>query len=181
MADCRGDSGRGTDMDVRNDCRAFRAQLVVPEHRQLFDYWLECCAGKPMPCRADINPSRMARLLPGISLINVASDLCKSTVRLAGTRLREIHDREITGQTIEALDWGDKRDYWLTAYRRTAEEGVPTQGVLKGPRLQKEHLVQYWLRLPLGKSDGNGQAEMILGHDYFAHVAEQQSRTVHNA
>jgi len=44
---------------------------------------------------------------------------------------------------------------------------LPTQGVLKGPRLHKDHLVQYWLRLPLGPV-GASRAQMILGHDHFA-------------
>ena len=167
-------------MTFREDFSAFRAQLVVPEHRQLFDYWLECCSGQEMPCRSDINPCKVPRLLPGISLISVAEDLMSSTIRLAGTRLREIHDREITGQTMGELDWGNKRDYWMAAYRRTAEQGVPTQGVLKGPRVHKEHLVQYWLRLPLS-SKRCGPAEMILGHDYFAPAAEHGLRALQSA
>ncbi len=159
-------------MKNNRDWSAFRAQLVVPEHRQLFDYWLQRCGGRTMPCRSDIQPQHIARLLPGIMLVNVADELAQSTVRLAGTRLREIHDREITGQTIDSLDWGDKRDYWLAAYRRTVEESEPTQGVLRGPRVNKEHLVQYWLRLPLSVDDGAGP-QMVLGHDYFMPAAEQ--------
>jgi len=154
-------------MKLANEHAAFRAQLIVPEHRQLFDYWLECCAGRTMPTRADINPSRMAKLLPGISIVNVTDNLLESKFRLAGTRLREVHGREITGHTIASLDLGEKRDYWLAAYRRAVEECLPTQGLLKGPRLYKDHLVQYWLRLPLGRSDGS-RAEMILGHDHFS-------------
>jgi PAS domain len=159
-------------MNRTSDGGAFRAQLVVPEHRQLFDYWLHCCGGRRVPCRGDIKPSQIPRLLPGISLIDVAEDLAKSTVRLAGTRLREIHDREITGLTVEALEWGNKHEYWLAAYRRTVEQGEPTQGVLKGPRVQKDHMVQYWLRLPISR-EGNGSVDMVLGHDFFAPAAEQ--------
>jgi len=162
-------------MKNKAECSAFRAQLVVPEHRQLFDYWLECCAGRAMPSRSDIKPNLMVKLLPGISLIDVAENLGASTVRLAGTRLREIHDREITGQTIESLDWGEKRDYWLAAYRRTVEHSEPTQGVLKGPRVQKEHMVQYWLRLPLSCGE-IGRANMVLGHDYFVPATMQHTR-----
>jgi hypothetical protein len=157
------------------ECGAFRAQLVVPEHRQLFDYWLECCAGRNMPCRNDLLPAKMVKLLPGICLIDVSEDLGASTVRLAGTRLREIHDREITGQTIESLDWGEKRDYWLAAYRRTVEQALPTQGVLKGPRVHKEHMVQYWLRLPLSRVD-DGRASMVLGYDYFVPATLHHAR-----
>ena len=167
-------------MKSGDEYSAFRAQLIVPEHKQLFDYWLECCAGRAMPCRSDISPSRMAKLLPGISLINVAENVMHSTYRLAGTRLREIHDREITGQTIEALELGEKRDYWLAAYRRTAHERIPTQGILKGPRLHKDHLVQYWLRLPLGGME-SCRAEMILGHDHFSAMAVTEPRHLQSA
>ena len=75
-------------MKDRADCNAFRAQLVVPEHRQLFDYWVECCAGRAMPSRGDIAPAKIVKLLPGISLIDISEELGASRVRLAGTRLR---------------------------------------------------------------------------------------------
>jgi hypothetical protein len=91
-------------------------------------------------------------------------------IRLAGTRLREIYDREITGLSIEDLDWGDKHDYWIAAYRRTIEEGKPTQGVVRGPRTHKEHLVQYWLKLPLAAE--NGEVCMLLCYDYFQSASD---------
>jgi hypothetical protein len=45
---------------------------------------------------------------------------------------------------------------------------------LKGPRVHKEHMVQYWLRLPLSRG-AEGQASMVLGYDYFVPA------TVHHA
>lgn len=145
---------------------AFRAQLVVPEQRQLYDYWLSCGGNRPMPGRSDINPAHIPRLLPFVSLIEVADDVERSRVRLAGTRLRDVFDREITGLTISDLDLGPKRDYWLAAYRHTVFDGKPTQGIVRGPRVNKEHLVQYWLRLPLASASGGG-VNMVLGLDYF--------------
>jgi hypothetical protein len=41
----------------------------------------------------------------------------------------------------------------------------PAQGVVRGPRLDKNHLVQFWLRLPL-LHDG-APAAMILCYDTF--------------
>lgn len=154
------------------DASAFRAQLIVPEQRQLYDYWLKAAAGRKMPMRADINPAAIPRILPGLSLIDVNSDFGKCRVRLAGTKLREIYDREITGQYIEDLDWGDKRDYWLASYNRAIESGLPTQGVLKGPRNHKEHLVQYWLKLPLADAAGTKVA-MLLCYDNFVPATER--------
>ena len=154
---------------------AFRAQLVVPEQRQLYDYWLDCAAGNQMPERGDICPAQIPRLLPYLSLIDVEPDLPRSRVRLAGTRLRDVYDREITGLCIDELDLGGKREYWLAAYRHTVVDGSPTQGIVRGPRVDKEHLVQYWIRLPLARSSGDGVA-MVLGLDYFLSVVDDERR-----
>ena len=156
----------------KTDASAFRAQLVVPEQRQLYDYWLDKACGRKMPTRADIQPTQIPRILPAISLVDIDQELGKSRIRLAGTRLREIYDREITGMCIEDLDWGDKRDYWLASYRRTVEEGVPTQGIVRGPRQHKEHVVQYWLKLPLSTLDG-GEIKILLCFDYFMSASER--------
>jgi hypothetical protein len=154
------------------DGSAFRAQLIVPEQRQLYDYWMKAASGRRMPTRADINPCAIPRILPGLSLIDVSSDIDHCRVRLAGTKLREIYDREITGQLIVDMDWGDKRDYWIASYRRAIESALPTQGVLKGPRNHKEHLVQYWLKLPLADATGSHVA-MLLCYDSFVPASER--------
>jgi hypothetical protein len=148
---------------------AFRAQLVLPEQRQLYDYWLGKSGGRRMPERSDVKPFDIPRLLPNISLIEVGSTSGRYRVRLAGTRLRDIFDREITGLCFGEIDWGDKHDYWLSALDWTVKEEKPTQGVVTGPRLHKEHLVQYWMKLPLGTDDG---VNMILCWDYCKSVAE---------
>ncbi len=63
--------------------------------------------------------------MPFVSLIDVERDIEKSRVRLAGTRLRDVYDREITGLRLEELDLGSKRDYWMAAYRHTIHDGKP--------------------------------------------------------
>jgi hypothetical protein len=158
---------------------AFRAQLAIPEQRQLYDYWLKRAAGRAMPTRADLSPADFPTLLPSISLMDVETGSGRLRVRLAGTRLRDIYDREITGLHLDDFDLGDKHDYWMAAYHRVIETGRPAQGVVRGPRVNKDHLVQFWLRLPLGQTaDG---VSMILCHDDFVsavdvpdHLAEPQ-------
>lgn len=146
----------------------------MPELRQLYDYWLERCAGRVMPHRKDIHPSHFPRLLPGISLLEARGDEGRCCIRLAGTRLREIYDREITGLYVDELDWGDKRDYWLATYDRALNEAKPVQGVLRAPRHNKEHLVQHWLRLPLAL-DETGRPRMLLSLDCFMAVNSYSS------
>jgi hypothetical protein len=162
----------------RTDRMAIRAQLMLPEQRQLFDYWYDRLSDSSLPLRADINPVHFPRLLPGVSLIDVASDISQSRIRLAGTRLREIYDREITGLKIDQIGWGDRHDYWMTAYQHTVSKCMPTQGILRGPVVHKEHLVQYWMKLPLTKSGGNS-VDMVLCLDCFVRapleIAEEKT------
>ncbi len=149
---------------------AFRTQLVVPEQRELYDYWLEKAGVRAMPSRQDINPVDFPRLLPQISLIDVDQAAKRFRVRLAGTRLREIYDREITGCYLDTLDWGAMADYWVSAYDRVVEASKPAQGMVRGPRESKDHLVQFWLRLPL--ADDGEKVNMILCYDAFVASAE---------
>ncbi len=154
---------------------AFRTQLILPEQRQLYDYWLERTRGQQLPRRNDINPAHFPRLLPGICLIDVARDVSDSSVRLAGTRLRDVYEREITGLKISELDWGEKRDYWLNAFRHTIENRTPTQGVVRGPKMHKDHVVQYWLKLPLCTT--GDAVSMLLCLNCFLPVTEDSAVT----
>ncbi len=148
---------------------AFRAQLIVPEQRQLFDDWLERCVEGRLPVRGEIRPAHFPRLLPFISLIDcIAPESFK--VRLAGTRLREVYDCEITGLDVACLDCGDDQSYWLNTYKQIFATRAPAQGVVRAPQKSKDHLVQFWLRLPL--ADATGAVNMILAHDSFVPAME---------
>src|SRR5688500_940716 len=128
---------------------AFRAQLVIREQRELFDYWRACAKGHAMPSRASINPAAIPALLPGISILEAGRQPDQVIYRLAGTRLRDIFGREVTGKSVFDLEFGEKRSYWLAVYRKVIEERVPMQGAIKGPVADRDHVVLFWMRLPL--------------------------------
>ncbi len=44
---------------------------------------------------------------------------------------------------------------------------------MRGPRLHKEHLVQYWLKLPLATV--NNEVGMLLCYDYFQSASDDLS------
>ncbi len=155
---------------MRGSELAFRAQLVIPEQLELYDYWLNKGGGRQMPRRADIHPGHIPRLLPQVSLIDVEKDPPRYRVRLAGTRLYDVYGREITGIYVEDLEWGDKAGYWTAAYRRVSDAARPAQGIVRTPLAGKDHLVQFWLRLPL--SDDGRSVTMILSHDAFIPVGK---------
>jgi hypothetical protein len=149
---------------------AFRAQLVIAEQCQLFDYWLERAAGAPMPARRDIRPGDIPHLLPNISLIEIHRSPygCDSVWPGRGS-----------GTSMIARSPGS---IWTTSTgvdrptigaRRTPGWQIPAgpaQGVVRSPRASKDHLVHFWLRLPL-VTDGP-EAAMILGYDVSVPVSE---------
>ncbi|MBI1261363.1 MAG: PAS domain-containing protein [Rhizobiales bacterium] len=145
---------------------AIRAQLIVPEQRELFDYWCARCVADRFPRRADISPADLRKILPNLSLMDVLEEEpLRLRVRLAGTRLREYYGIETTGRLFDEFDLGEQRDYWNEAYREVVEAGRPAQGVVPLVPWNQPHVYQFWLRLPL--VDDAGRIVMVLGHDAF--------------
>jgi hypothetical protein len=147
---------------VGGELEGFRAQLVVPQQQQLFDYWMACCNGGLFAPRQCIRPSDIPQLLPFVSLIDNESDGC-FRIRLAGTQLRDVFDREITGLAVTDLERMSNAGYWQRACACVVETGFPAHGAIRSPRTTKDHLVQFWMRLPLTL---NGSSiDQLLGFD----------------
>lgn len=123
-----------------------------------------------MPDRADISPADIPRHLPLVSLIEVETSPLNFRFRLAGTQLREVYQKEVTNICLGDFSEAENRDYWLSAHERIAHTGRPAQGILRGPEQSRDHLVQFWLRLPLA-IDGIGP-KLILGLDKCVPVSD---------
>jgi hypothetical protein len=156
--------------------RGFRAQLVTQGQRELYDYWLHCAGSRPMPARSDLDPLRsVPKLLPCIGLIDVARGLADAWFRLAGTRLHDIYGEEITGKRVDQIFSGPAADYWRRVHASVVERGLPCQGVVRGPMQGRDHVVLFWLRLPL--SEGGGRVDRILTHDMAAPIENERVRS----
>lgn len=151
--------------------RAFRAQLVVQGQRELFDYWLRSAGDRRMPARSDLDPLRVPRLLPHIGLIDVRDGVDGATFRLAGTRLHDVYGQEITGKRAGEVFTGEQADYWHRIHSRLAAKGSPLSGVVRGPAKGRDHIVLFWLRLPL--SEEGGRVDRILCYDVAAPCASE--------
>jgi hypothetical protein len=155
--------------------RAFRAQLVMQGQRELFDYWLKSADGRRMPARSDLDPLKVPRLLPFIGLIDLRGGLAEASFRLAGTRLHDIYGQEITGKRAYEVFSGDAAPYWHRVHDRLVERGIPLHGVVRGPAQGRDHIVLFWLRLPL--SEDGGRVDRILCYDVAGPVAETRAAT----
>ena len=165
-------------MSKKDFFASFRAQLVLPEQRHFFDYWLERADGRPMPDRSDICPSEIPRHLPLVSLIEIETEPLNFRFRLAGTQLRDIYEKEVTNTCLSDFAEAQNRDYWLSAHERIAHTGRPAQGILRGPEQSRDHLVQFWLRLPLSIK-GVGP-KLILGLDKCIPVSDASNSQIND-
>jgi len=143
--------------------RASRAQLVMQGQRELFDYWVRSAGERPMPARSDLDPLKVPRLLPYLGLVDLRDGLDQGLFRLAGMRLRDVYGKEITGRRVGEVFAGDCTTYWRRIHARVAEKGAPAHGVVRGPAQGRDHVVLFWLRLPL--SEGGSRVDRILCHD----------------
>jgi hypothetical protein len=142
---------------------AFQAQLVSQDQRKLYEYWRRSAGPRLMPARRDIDPIAIPELLSGMSLMDVGDEVETLTYRVAGTRLHDIFGVEVTARRVFDLELGDKRHYWLTAYQRVIVQQTAMQGAVRGPFAGREHLILFWLRLPL--SDDGRAVNKILCYD----------------
>ena len=154
--------------------RAFRAQLVAQGQRELFDYWLRSAGSRRMPARSDLDPLSVPKLLPYIGLIDVAAGVGHASFRLAGTRLHDIYGEEITGKRVDEVFSGAAADYWRRIHGRVVEKALPLHGVVRGPAAGRDHIVLFWLRLPL--SEDGGRVDRILCHDLAGPTASDRMR-----
>ena len=153
--------------------RAFRSQLVMQGQRELFDYWLRSAEGRRMPSRSDLDPLKVPRLLPHMGLIDLRAGPAEAAFRLAGTQLHEIYGHEITGMRADDVFSGDAGPYWRRVHDRVAERGIPLHGVVKGPAQGRDHIVLFWLRLPL--SEDGERVDRILCYDVAGPLSDARS------
>ena len=120
----------------------------------LHDYWNEVRADRPAPLRIEIEPSRIAAILPD-TLIVERSAPRKLRFRLAGTRLCELFGMELRGVDFLSLWTSSDQDTLITNIDRTvADASVATLGV-KSVTTSGRMTLSELILLPLSNSDGD--------------------------
>ena len=99
-------------------------KVCTPRIRRAYEYWDSKRKGRPMPARADIDPSEIRDLLPGIILIDVAHDPLRLTYRLVGTDEVEARGYDPTGKDVAEHVFAVTPQFGLETYRLAAEDCV---------------------------------------------------------
>jgi hypothetical protein len=137
---------------------------AIRAHEELFAYWSSLRADTRVPPRQRLDPSDMKRLLPTVSLIEVAPGEPRDfRVRLAGTGLYNVYGREITGRRISEIYNTAAAEYWRDELGRVVKDRRPGVGVHNLAWRGASHLSLIWIRLPLATK--GSEVDMILGYD----------------
>lgn len=146
---------------------------AIRAHEELFAYWSSLRVDAPVPPRRRLDPKNMKRLLPTVSLIEVAPGANDYRVRLAGTGLYSVYGREITGRSLSEIYNTAAADYWREELGRVVRDRRPGVGVHNLAWRGASHLSLIWIRLPLVTQGSD--VDMILGYDAVVGLGAVQS------
>ncbi|HEY1753350.1 MAG TPA: PAS domain-containing protein [Caulobacteraceae bacterium] len=132
-------------------------------HEELFAYWAGLRQRGTLPCRRDLDPGRIKRLLPTVSLTQVLREPLDYRLRLAGTGLYGVYGGEITGKRLTDVYSEVAAAYWRAELDQVVAEARPRVGQHSMAWRGASHMTLLWLRLPLATNGHD--VDVILGYD----------------
>lgn len=92
----------------------------------IYAYWLTKRGSRPMPRRADLDPTEIPpHLLPGITLVDVVADHRRYVYRLVGTMEAEVRGYDPTGKAVGEAYFGENAEDAMVCYDRVVEARAP--------------------------------------------------------
>jgi hypothetical protein len=102
---------------------------VDPDERldEFFRYWRRVRGDRPMPSRADVDPTEIPpRLLPNLFLTDVVDGGARFRYRLVGTEAVRVIGSDPTGRYVDQINQTQPyRDYVTALYRRVVADRLP--------------------------------------------------------
>jgi hypothetical protein len=142
-----------------------------------FEYWQAKCQGKPMPRRADIDPSQLTRLLPHLQITELLDGGARVRYRLVGTAIVTAYGEELTGRYFDDVFEGERLRFVESNYRMMFSEKRPIYVGSRYVSRKEVELFCYRIVMPLSE-DGTtinqtltamsfkypNEASQLLGH-----------------
>lgn len=108
--------------DARIAPAAEMMPFTDPRLEQAYEYWRRKAAGRRLPCRRDIDPIDIPKLLPDVMLVDVEPD-GRYRYRLIGTENTQAHGMKATGRYLdEVLPGPEYRNHVLALYDESVRE-----------------------------------------------------------
>jgi hypothetical protein len=147
-----------------------RARGISPARpsrvQQLHDYWQRKRGVRPMPARADIDPSEIKPLLPYVIIADVFTDPVRVRYRLAGTAICDAFGCNIAGRWLDELDVNGGVAFWIEQYGRMIASRAPIFGRACGTAAGVELFRADWAIFPLSR-DGMRADQSLEMEDWI--------------
>lgn len=137
-----------------------------PRVRAFYEYWdskrLQSDGGhRPMPARADLDPTEMKPWLANILLVDVQDAPRRLSYRLVGSNQVDLRQRDVTGKPVEEGYFGESLAAVQENYRLVIDERVPVFDWSSVPSASGVPRPAQALLLPLS-SDGRTVDKVIV-------------------
>ncbi|HLZ68165.1 MAG TPA: PAS domain-containing protein [Aliidongia sp.] len=115
---------RRSSIQVSEVTRMVRPIIRTTELQRLLEHWYNLKGDRPLPRRADLDPTDIAYSLGSVALVEIEPPF-RPRYRLVGTRLADLLGDDPTGRYVDELQSPAVHGEALDAYRRTVESGEP--------------------------------------------------------
>ncbi|HLJ20339.1 MAG TPA: PAS domain-containing protein [Stellaceae bacterium] len=150
------EAGARADPTLTLDEPALKALLAVWEARR---------KGRRMPARADFDPLDLKAHLGHLFLVDVEREPRRYRVRLVGTRITTVVQRDVTGMYLDAIYAGTLLESLAQALSWVVDERAPLRVYSRAGHPQNPVYFYEGLLLPLS-ADGES-VNMVLGGLHF--------------
>lgn len=135
---------------------------LPPRHAELYRYWDEARGDRVMPPAEAIDPSRFARMLAHIILLEPLDRGLDARYRVYGSGIARPAGRDWTGVTVKEMTRTVKAGmelYYRAGYRAVVTEGRALYAAHRSPVPLS---VSLWRRLILPFGEGPGSVDRLL-------------------
>jgi hypothetical protein len=95
---------------------------------ELYEYWRSKLRGRAMPAPADIDPTEIPHLLPGILIAEYVGDPVRVRYRLVGTAQAYYNGLDFTGLHLDEIDFGLENDFVRLVHDTVRRTAAPVFG-----------------------------------------------------
>jgi hypothetical protein len=140
----------------------FTSCIRHPVLRDIYDHWLGMKGDRDMPLRAELDPTRIPRLLPHIALNEVEHEPLRFKVRLEGTAITTLRGRTGTGHYLDEPGFFQLAAQTVPRFTAMLTDRQPACGEQHFKPSDSRGGSLYWVALPLSKT-GEAVDIILLG------------------
>jgi len=146
--------------------RSLLEKITQWQLRELLSYWIDIHPEDGLPARSLIDPMRMPKVLPNITMMDVERDPFRLKFRLLGTAVTHAFGRDFTGKYFDEVFEEYEKSLGYQQRKYVTDTGLPIHFSGNGKlKYNLDYASVEWVLLPLA-SDGKNVDIIISAISY---------------